>query len=52
MHMLYVCEDLHTLKMRILKGYVIPSPVTYISFILNMITILIIKYIVLNFDQM
>lgn len=39
------------LKMKILKACVTPSPVTCVSLLLNMISVLIIKYIALNFIQ-
>jgi len=49
MHLLCTYADLHMFKMKILKGYVIRSPVTCINLLLNMIAIFIIQYIVLDF---
>lgn len=51
MPLLCIQEYLVMLKMKILKACVTPSPVTCVSLLLNMISVLIIKYIALNFIQ-
>lgn len=51
MPLLCIQEYLVTFKMKILKACVTPSSVTCVSLLLNMILVLIIKYIALNFIQ-
>lgn len=52
MHLLWVHEDLDISRFKTLKGCIPPSPVTCVSLLLNMVTILITKYVVLNFNRM
>lgn len=52
MHLLCIHKDIGMFRMKILKGCVTPNPVTHVNLLRNTISILIIKYIVLNVNQM